>query len=274
MSDQYLYHYTNAYALKEILLNGKLWLTRSDFLNDRLDGILAKNLLIDAVKIACKSRGELGEKIENLILDQMTMKKFLFVCSLSSKLNDMNMYRLYAPLEGGYCLRFKRDDLLRMKGVSIQEVDYDPTSHKQKIKQLSEKYIKAAESFVSHGITDEELRIQKGTFLNKFPPLMEELLSLQEKFKLNEFEIEREVRLCAAGSTDVKFRTSKFGNLLVPYREIEFAEDTEVTIFNGPNLNTDLALQGLQHLIIQAASSKPHLLINWQHSKHSSLRPD
>jgi len=274
MNHEYLYHYTNAYAVKEILLNRRLWLTRSDFLNDKLDGILAKNLLIDSVKSICANLTKFGDEIEDLILSQMSRHKFLFVCSLSSHLNDMNMYRLYAPLEGGYCLRFKHTDLLRMSGVTIQKLDYDPSSHEKKIKQLSEKYITAAKLYMDEGVTIEQLRIQKARFSKETEGLWAELLDLQEKFKSKEFEIEGEVRLCAGGSTDVKFRTSKFGNILVPYREIEFAKGTEITIFSGPNLNDDLAQQGLTHLIVQAATSQPDLKISWQHSQQSPIRPD
>lgn len=106
-----IYHYTNAPGLKGILNSGILWLSDLTSLNDPSEIIYGFNRVLPILQNHAASIHPAGRTFTNNIKafsDSGTLQKVahFFVCSFSSKADDLSQWRAYGDQAKGYALGF------------------------------------------------------------------------------------------------------------------------------------------------------------------------
>jgi hypothetical protein len=108
VSDSYnepVYHYTSLKGFKGIIENNELWLTNSDFLNDRTECKELKNNA-DSVKPKSTDWDEDTEFVWNITTSKES-KSSLYLASFCKEPDSLSQWRAY----GDYCIGFNIDQL-------------------------------------------------------------------------------------------------------------------------------------------------------------------
>src|SRR5258708_4976630 len=106
-----IYHYTNGDGLRGILETGRLWLSDTFTLNDPSElqhGVsLAVRILKKNVANGPKESKKFARFFEDFFKSESNMKRAnYFICSFSSRGNDLAQWRAYANNGRGYALGF------------------------------------------------------------------------------------------------------------------------------------------------------------------------
>ncbi len=106
-----IYHYTNADGLRGILETGRLWLSDIFTLNDPSElehgVLLATSILRKNAANGSEESKEFARFFENFFKSETNMRRAnYFICSFSSRGNDLAQWRSYANNGRGYALGF------------------------------------------------------------------------------------------------------------------------------------------------------------------------
>lgn len=245
MFENYLYHYTSAEAFISILLNRKFWATDFNFMNDDKEG----KFLVKGVKKRFEqdvTQGLIDKKVKpyfDLLLNASITYDVVSFCEIEKSLN---LFRLYGGKYGGYSIGFPRNFLDSIENTRLIKCIYVAYEH-----LIEEIYQEVLPKLKQAAVKKQCIVSFQKTVRDEF---MEKIYELSPKFKAKEFSVEEEQRLFLTYSKDAvknrTFRVSNFGNVIIPYREIDIPnEEIEVHIVLGPNsAGYDLAQTGYEAL--------------------------
>lgn len=146
-----------------------------------------------------------------------------FVMSLSNKVDNLNMYRLYSNNATGVCLCFNEYNLKQLN-MNIQNVIYG-----DKIDTTIYRVLKNLLGDI------QKKNWEKMEFNDLYHYMVSYFMSLSPIIKRKEYEEEDEWRLFkfAGKNDDIKFRTNCLGNI-IPYIKIEIPVKYLDKIIVGP----------------------------------------
>lgn len=251
----YLYHYTDANGLIGIIQNKNLRATDARFLNDSyeihagIDKYL--NLIIKHEEECVKSSNskinalaDLYKKLPSFLNDNIKARN-TYITSFTKHKDNLRQWMSYCPANAGYALAFKVDKLFQVPATTkeklayrILDVTYDNNIDGNLTPENLSKYLE--ESFLAKTPTTNILKEFSSN-------LIFNILATKNK----EFYDENESRLIISSSIskehELKFR-SKSG-IIIPYHEFSICTSSIEEIIIGPNINQDLAKEGLQNFL-------------------------
>ncbi|MBY3359225.1 DUF2971 domain-containing protein [Rhizobium laguerreae] len=241
-----LYHYTSAQGLLGMLGTpgrpARMWLTQVQYMNDSEEFYHAYTMAADCLtdmRFECPGArkavsGLFGLPHEVSHQRRRDLSDFgitrLFSFSLTEMSDQLSQWRGYAP-EGGCCLGFEVNDLIKMageNGFKLLQCIYDPDQKRHLVEQC----VRRAERMVEECIVDPRLRSQSSNEDDQQLAeqsarvfVQEEIAKLAESFKNSSFYEEREWRVSGTVSaTDGRSRWRTRGNMIVPYCSIDISE--------------------------------------------------
>jgi len=108
----FLCHYTSANALEKILRNNTLWLSKSDYLNDKTEIEYAMGLVEDILIRQRNIHKNTDKHIRNMLDQAKDMFEETYIFSTSWNIDSLTLWSNYSDLEG-YSLIFDQERLLR-----------------------------------------------------------------------------------------------------------------------------------------------------------------
>lgn len=230
--DGYLYHYTNARALLNIVEQRKIWATQSDFLNDALEGVRLNRILawmIDRPESFVGTHVAYDPRHLAALEQQLRSGVLMFVAAFSKRPNMLTQFRMYCPSTGGFVIGFPRE-YLRKAGQLI-DVKYNEDHHLAWCRDYFIRYMTAAQQVDSPG--KEPVEIFQD--VERRMSLISERCEQNIRCKSAEFVAEEEVRLVRLKTSPTHVRPSTNGSLLIPYVEIDLPNDEiQVKVSAGP----------------------------------------
>lgn len=276
--DDNIYHYTAANSLQNIITSQSLWITKSDFLNDRSEFKYGTKIVneILANKAFKNLEPNTIYKIQNEIKCNLRNS---FIFSFSTNSDSVNLWSNYSKFDG-YNINFSSKNLYNKINSSevyisgnnehinipdgpveffMGKVIYNRSEQinviQEIIKQLDILYFnykKCAKTL--SGSDDTAFYIETIRLTNIVGGLLSDYIQL---FKKNVFDLDQEYRLIFRLNDNVdaiKYRI--LNGTFIPYIEVLFNDDSNgnkglpisgVTI--GPKNNLDIAYKGLRSFL-------------------------
>lgn len=136
---QILYHYTDSFALLEILTKGEIWATHIGQMNDRSEGRyvreIAKNILEDLAKQSLHSDERVAlSEIAELVGDTRFLQR-RYVFSLCEDGDSLSLWRAYAS-NGGYSIGISLEKIMKFcseNGWDLKQCVYDEHMQREEI---------------------------------------------------------------------------------------------------------------------------------------------
>ncbi len=260
-----LYHYTSGQGLKSIIENKELWLTKSEFLNDK-DEIQYTLEVVNNIVDNFTSDEIIEEEeifkiwIEKCLSDSIL--KFDFYILSTSINGDSNLLWSNYANNDGYNIEFQYPDLpvainkvfshnLFKNGVQPYLVIYDKKMHEELLEDEIKNLYKIFLYFYKNGENIEEA-FNKYSFQNIANILIYSLF-----FKSKCFSQEEEFRLAILMSSkdddSIKYHCKFNNGVFIPYIKVPIVDEngklpiSSITI--GPKNNLDIAEIGLRHFL-------------------------
>lgn len=245
-----LYHYTSSNAFINIINNGTLWMSNSDFLNDRYEIYYFHKLYEKAIQNNSENYEEAFLKFSSL---NKTEYEF-FILSLSDNPDSLALWSNYSNNDGyniGFHVKNFTDNLKRqmLEGYPtpvLGKVIYNKNTQNEIIKEE----INRLHRFWKQGISKQEEESVKSIF-----SLRMTVYSLF--FKDPSFQQEEEYRLVLIYHKSnleniVHFRDSN--GSIIPYVSVSPVDDASMrlpikSISIGPKNNVDCAEKGLKRFL-------------------------
>ncbi|MBK2048980.1 hypothetical protein IB655_03725, partial [Francisella noatunensis] len=109
-----LYHYTDVNAFKSIVENKSLWMSSPKYLNDSKEFIDGKNKVFEFIdfylardKNISKDSINILQKVQEKLRQSETFNDDIFICSFSTRGDDLSQWRSYGQNGSGICIEFK-----------------------------------------------------------------------------------------------------------------------------------------------------------------------
>jgi len=198
-----IYHYTTVSGLKGIIENKKIWATNINYLNDW------KEFREFVDPFLSRFKGSGIEKHIGEIFDKHS--RTIYVCSFSSKADDLSQWRGYSPSASGFSIGFSYSKLKRMlppgELFSLYQCKYDAKDKKDEINNVVKRNVKSDRPDI-HDLTK----------------IITELTARAPCYKNEKFKAEDEWRLVNFVKDEpIKFREGK--TILIPYIEIDLTKE-------------------------------------------------
>lgn len=218
----YLYHYTSADGLKEIILRRKIWASSVFSLNDWEEFSCGRTAFMDRLRELARKNWSLNASDIKWIEGQVeafgpSMRPHTYVCSFSTDDDDLSQWRAYCP-KGGFALGFPTtvlESLARRQEFALAACRYAENVKRQLAETLVDR-ISVRFSDLRSLISEESTRLLVGNTLREI------FIGSIPEFKDVAFEKENEWRLISlpeAADGRPAFRTRN--GLVVPYLEFE-----------------------------------------------------
>jgi hypothetical protein len=287
-----VYHYTGAFALENILKGKKLWVTKSDFLNDETEyryGIeLAKKVFKEKNYKYISST--MIQEIEKQINSNLNRS---FIFSTSRNKDSVNLWGNYSNNDG-YCIGFNLNEMEerifnskiyvtgnkmnnkvyekyyipirgQLESVALYslQVIYDIKQQKEIILEIFSHMEKVTETFnlYKDDIEDRKFLQLKSIYSDAIDTAFTTLTKQIRLFKNPIFKQDDEYRIVFEINKKldvIKYR--QLNGIFIPYIEVGFDEDNfkglpieSITI--GPKNNLDIAERGLK-LFVESLNYK------------------
>lgn len=238
-----LFHYTKSKGLIGIIKEGKIRITRIDYLNDSSELQLAFDYIRDEIKQQLKgiekkrTDNELNHMMRDLEFIDPKRPINICIASFTKRGNQLSQWRGYCEVGNGYSLGFDgiglknlvlEYSLLNGKHYRLCPCEYKEKEQRRLIKDLV------------NSTPIEDFLFQK------------EALSLAPTIKSDKFEEEDEWRLISPPLTykGAEFREGK--SSIIPYWQFDLRiTDTLRKIYIGPTPEPELSKSALQGLLIK-----------------------
>lgn len=261
-----IYHYTGAEALKSILLNQSLWITKSDYLNDKSEQDLIKELISSFFK---ESGNRMSGKVQKYILDQLEnyfSNHNHYILSFSNGNDSLPLWNYYSDSEG-YNLGIDKEVLINLFENYFIGIDSDVEISSIKITYNKQKE-KEDEKIIKNLLTPFIL-FKDDDLLSKKEDLDDLLLNLTNRcfsFKDNAYFMEEEERIivvCKKNSPLIKkehFRVLR--GSFIPYIIFNEEADSDIkipidSIKLGPYHTMDVTEKSVLYLMNRIYNSFP-----------------
>lgn len=278
-------HYTGASALESIIKNNTLWVTKSDFLNDKTEYLYGINLINKILKNNdFNIEKELIDIIINHCLDNLA-RSFVFSISLNN--DSVNLWANYSDNEG-YNIGISLEDIFHEMweyGIYVSgnkvvngenekiylqrtkqyesiimtsgKVIYNPDEQTEIIldilktlENLGGKYYLYKDEIKGNDIKLEARLDEKYyELINRTAQFLTDKIQL---FKNPLFKLDEEYRITFDINKEldvIKYRQTK--GIFMPYIEVVFENKIPInSVTIGPKINIDIAEKGLRNFLI------------------------
>ncbi|MGX9291016.1 DUF2971 domain-containing protein [Bacillus sp. A015] len=254
-----LYHYTSVYGLEGIMDGKEVWVSHTDFLNDKTERLYSENILLDLIEK--KIKAELSDELKehpnvNALLDKIKesfQKKFAptFVLSLSTNKDSNLLWSNYSK-DDGYNIKFdpeflrfseyiQEDDNLGEAVVFKSKVIYDEEKHIVALSELADIYV---EHFLfNHEQSAEEYEINLVNMHIAFQVMA-------SFFKDSCFQQEEEWRIVLFTKTKgIPIKHRIMNGAFIPYVKLSFNKNVIRGITIGPKNKMDISEEGLKSFL-------------------------
>lgn len=231
-----LYHYTDIHGLLGILQNKKIWASPLQHMNDKLEGVLATQLLSEYLGVEAQRAGGEVEAfmpvVSNYAVQNLKTQELYgtYVFSLSEKPDLLSQWRGYTP-NGGYCIGFRKEAIQSLadeNNLLLGPCCYDYEKNAKNIKDALDDYVlgeiqwpNLSEMHAKDGSIEKEMRVLHEHGVN-ISGRMKGKSALMKHFSFAE---EAEWRLYGApdpSGENVRFRAS--GPYVRPYIELDIEQ--------------------------------------------------
>jgi len=272
-----IYHYTTAEGVKGIIENNQFWVTKSDFLNDKLEFQYATKIMTEMCKLYIKNSRIQSifikyviDEISKLSDDKDSSLNGYYVISFSEKQDSALLWSEYSDFMG-YCIEFDFQQLLL--GIEKREniflhgaVIYNK---EKQIECIKETLMIMIEALKEDGYTDlenimdAESNVSNNSlkFLAKNAAVFCSVYAMF--FKKECFSGEEEYRFVFSAFHDqnkklgkLKVKSMNFrekNQLLIPYIIVQYRDNNEPipieSILVGPKNNSDIAIKGIDYFL-------------------------
>jgi hypothetical protein len=259
---QPLYHYTTQKGLLGIIGSREMWVTHTQYLNDRREFVHAIDLAREHVRQLLKTSSQNDAHMVRLdrmqtALDLPLQSINVCVCSFSEDRDSLSQWRAYGSKTSGFAIGLPADLLIaatERKGWYLARCVYDPSRQREIIVNLVEEVLEEA-LLGEPGFTATEKDEQGIPFRGAAGNLLAYLYRYAPILKDGSFQEEREWRVISRPlmnqGTDFSFREGR--SLLIPYSKFPLhAEDLgfrvqEVVI--GPTPEQELSKRSVTNFI-------------------------
>lgn len=266
-----IYHYTTVEGIKGILENNEFWVTKSDFLNDRLEFKYSLDILEEVAKLNIKNTN-IKEKFIKFVVDEFErinndMDGLLsgeYVLSFSKIKDSMLLWAEYSDFMG-YCIEFEFNKLEMKEKISLHgEVIYNKEKQIELVKEALEKTIE--ENFNEENNEVKNLFKENPSIsdesLKKLADYVAVWISVYGMFFKKEcFEGEEEYRFVfsalheksdeyqKSNVDDMYFRERN--QVLIPYIKIKYnkSKSPVKSVLVGTKNNSDIAVKGIRYFL-------------------------
>lgn len=269
-----IYHYTSTVGLLGILNSKKLWATQFEYLNDKSEYIYAKEVILEIIGNLDDVTVLKHKDIFEVCLEQIYKIYDVYTCSFSKNPDILSQWRGYCPHDGGFCIGFEVDELIKNNGVSFFECIYDYEEQKKEIVKIVNEFCSNIEKLTagvklkfsddwenifnkreikpySDMITAHHLDLEKNHIFIRY-----ELAQLSARIKNPHFIEESEFRYIhissKEGNTNINIRSRN--SLLIPYIDLDFNSNAIKQVVIGPSVNKSHNLKPLELLKKQSSS--------------------
>lgn len=223
--DKPLYHYTTQLGLLGIISSREMWVTHTQYLNDRREFVHAVDLVREEIQRLLQTaptdspRREGLQRMESSLRTPETIN--VCVCSFSEERDSISQWRAYSSGTSGFAIGFPSDLLTAATAAKdwyLAPCIYDPSRQREIIRSLVEEVLDEIVSgnIEEGGEEDEYIREARmgGTgnllvYLNRYAPILKD----------ESFSAEKEWRVISrplsSKSKDFCFRAGR--SLLIPY---------------------------------------------------------
>lgn len=263
---QKLYHYTNINAMMGIIENNGIWLSEARYLNDKEELLNGRNLTIDVIGFLYnKKKYKIFQKILDGVADKLLEHKFLnnYICSFSTKKDDLEQWRAYSGNGSGVCIEFTRNQ----SSASLYEIPNFWKFYKVIYDDNLKKKIIHRFIFIYFYYFKQDIKNKNKYFVDEYiDSLTTSLVRIYNVFKHNAFKSEQEIRLIFSGNPSKKnFNKIHFrhnSNMIIPYiksNEANLIKDgiqlsilqkipiSEILI--GPTINESITKQSIEDFL-------------------------
>jgi len=250
-----VFHYTNSQGLEKILLNGTMWLSDVQSMNDRSEivhGMRKATRMLQSRAGTKLHRRWFAKRYAKHVEDARTGQNFHVAC-LTSKGDDLSQWRGYGDNGYGFAIGFDGPALVGalkkqwgsrayVRALALKYIDQELEDRVLPLAEMAMDYLDGVEA-LSRG--DRRSGIVAG--VEMLTQLMVDLMLMATQHKHWEFRYEEEFRLMAMFSSDSSidhgFKVRMRGGIPVNYSDLTWAT-TGTTfplkgIIAGPSNNID-----------------------------------
>jgi len=251
-----LFHYTSVYGLEGIIKNKELWVSHSDFLNDKTERQYTFKLFYKILEERV-IEGSLNHLYMNSIIDTLRELEYpAYVLSLS-KNKDSNLLWSNYSQNDGYNIKFdfssfRSDFFIDQKEASIgifkSKVIYDEKIHRQAISELADDYI---ELFKTYAGRDKEWLKENQHVNQTATNIQMTFLLFSAFFKDACFKQEEEHRFAVVPTRpeNIKYHYRILNGAFIPYIKIELKDSQIKGVTIGPKNKMDISEEGLRYFL-------------------------
>jgi len=255
--DKPLYHYTNQKGLLGVIKSRTIWMTHTQYLNDRREFLHAVDLVRTEIKRLQKaeldsSKDQILLRMEQ-VLDLSPEGINVCVCSFSEEPDSLSQWRAYgAPgFAVGFPSMFLKDVAAKRDWYLVRCV-YDPAHQREIVQALVDEVLEENLSPVEpdDDPDDLELRIRLGgnllPYINRYAPLLKD-----ESFKE---EHEWRIISCPLSSSHASFDFREGKSLLIPYYKLDLADGHgrfpihQITV--GPTRDEERSIRSVRNFLM------------------------
>ncbi|CAM2076473.1 MAG: DUF2971 domain-containing protein [uncultured Clostridium sp.] len=267
-----IYHYTTVDGIKGILENNEFWVTKSDFLNDRLEFKYSLDILKEVAELYIKNTNikekfikYVADEFERINNDTNGLLSGYYVLSFSKIQDSMLLWAEYSDFMG-YCIEFDFNKFKLAMGEKTSlhgEVIYNKEQQRKLVKETLEKTIaefnEANNEFKNlfkenPSISDESLKkltdyvavwiYVYGMFFKKECFKGEG----EYRFVFSAFH-ERSDKYTKLNVEDMYFRERD--QVLIPYIKIKYDKSKlpVESVLVGTKNNSDIAVKGIKYFL-------------------------
>ena len=259
-----LYHYTDQYGFLGIIKSKEIWLTHTQYLNDKHEFIYAIDLLKDEIAI---DKAKSSDQTDQTILEKMLegldgiQSTNVMVCSFSEASDSLSQWRAYAN-KAGVAIGFPSDHLTSIakdNGIHLAKCLYQENDQRDLIKKV----IQLVFNKYKDGTYDDHFK-DDSYIPNQVIPLM---LRIAPIIKNPAFSEEKEWRfITIKPCTSDKFHFRPSQSFVIPYyRQNLLSTEQELPLEKvviGPTAEPELAQLSIRGALIKERNGKNGKIIS------------
>lgn len=221
---KFLYHYTGAHALKNIIHTNSFWITKSEYLNDSTEQVVIMRLL----KHFYKSNSKMSGEIQDFIMD--ALKKYLndynyYILSFSESDDSLPLWNYYSENDG-YNIGVEQEEVLSLLERYFKGFDDENQVINTLVEYVDEGYTNEKLSNIINELllpfihfTVEDLNIYSK--VTKLQEVILELANMSFSIKNSAYSSEKEERIVVITKKDSELTKQEefrvFKGAFIPY---------------------------------------------------------
>lgn len=257
-----LYHYTTQEGLLGILDSREIWLTHTQYLNDRREYLHAIDLVRKRLKMLQQSAGQDVATSEALVAmtDGLNGVEGHCVCvfSLSKNQDSLSQWRAYGGKNSGFSIGFSKEtlfDVCKRKSLHLAKCIYELEKQEQLVAKVVDEVLRKAIASRLPGVVNWRSEVSKlmTESMNQYAPLL----------KHESFSDEGEWRLISGPilpiAADFRFRAGV--STIVPYYGVSLDQSKQqkfspVRVVVGPTPHPDEAAHAVRLFLVRSHMEK------------------